>query len=186
MATKIDLTGKTFGRLTVLKEVEQGKDGHSYWLCSCECGNTKNVQGKLLRSSNTRSCGCFRKDSLRKIPGEANWHSLFCQYKANSKRRGYEFNLNKENFINLAKANCYYCGSSPTQKLKTYEASQNTKEWRDKCIIFYNGIDRINNDLGYINENVVSCCKNCNRAKSKLTKDEFFELIKKIYEKHCK
>ena len=57
----IDLTGKTFGRLTVISR-SKNKFGRVYWLCKCECGNEKSISGKELNNGNTRSCGCLRKE----------------------------------------------------------------------------------------------------------------------------
>lgn len=61
---KQDLTGKRFGRLTVLKKAPS-KNKKSYWLCRCECGNEKIVEDSHLKSGHTKSCGCYRKDVLR-------------------------------------------------------------------------------------------------------------------------
>lgn len=63
---KNDLTGKKFGRLTVIKQVEdhvspKGKH-ESKWLCGCECGNTKEVLGRSLIYGLTLSCGCLSKE----------------------------------------------------------------------------------------------------------------------------
>lgn len=60
----IDLTGKKFGRLTVVRRVES-KSSKARWLCRCDCGVDKEVCGCMLRSGNTRSCGCFQKESAR-------------------------------------------------------------------------------------------------------------------------
>lgn len=58
MNYKEDLTGKTFGYLTVIciDESYQGKRGH--WVCKCKCGNTKSVETSALKSGKTKSCGC--------------------------------------------------------------------------------------------------------------------------------
>lgn len=54
----IDLTGKTFGKLTVLKRGENIGLQPS-WICQCECGTITQVMGGNLRKDNgTRSCGC--------------------------------------------------------------------------------------------------------------------------------
>jgi hypothetical protein len=53
-----DLTGKTFGRLTVLRYVSAARNGH-HWMCRCECGNEKLVLGHSMSSGNTKSCGCL-------------------------------------------------------------------------------------------------------------------------------
>ena len=58
----IDETGNQYGRLTVLKEVPN-KRGFATWLCQCECGNTCEIEGHLLRNGSIKSCGCLRKES---------------------------------------------------------------------------------------------------------------------------
>lgn len=55
----INLLGKRFGRLTVIKRVENTKLGDAQWLCQCDCGNKKVILGKSLRIGSTRSCGCL-------------------------------------------------------------------------------------------------------------------------------
>jgi hypothetical protein len=61
-----------------------------------------------------------------------------------------------------------------------------TGKIRSGVPITYNGIDRVDSTKGYFNENVVSCCKVCNRAKSNLSLDEFKEWISKVYLKTIK
>lgn len=62
-----DLTGMTFGRLTVLRRVENGKNGAPRWLCKCNCsnGNTIVTEGFHLTSGHTQSCGCIQKERAR-------------------------------------------------------------------------------------------------------------------------
>jgi AP2 domain len=55
----IDLTGQTFGNLTVVERI--GTRNHSpLWLCACKCGRTASVTTTLLRTGQTRSCKCLR------------------------------------------------------------------------------------------------------------------------------
>lgn len=61
----IDLTGQRFGRLVVLMR-DYSKNGSIYWKSLCDCGNTAVVQGKLLRTGTTKSCGCYHRDGVRK------------------------------------------------------------------------------------------------------------------------
>lgn len=69
---KIDLTGQKFGRLTVLYESEKLSNGRRMWVCSCDCGTTTNpVDGNSLRQGRSKSCGCLRKEAVRKT-GKAN------------------------------------------------------------------------------------------------------------------
>lgn len=61
MAIFTDLSGMTFGSLTVIKR-EVNIQSHSMWLCGCTCGNTKIIRGGSLKSGSTRSCGCILKE----------------------------------------------------------------------------------------------------------------------------
>jgi hypothetical protein len=59
---RINLTGKKFGRLTVIEELEERKKGRIVWRCQCDCGNELNVQGIYLTTGQTQSCGCLKKE----------------------------------------------------------------------------------------------------------------------------
>lgn len=67
-----DLTGRTFGRLTVLK-----RDGsirsHSAWACSCSCGSEARVLGVNLTSGKTRSCGCIVNENCKAMGERNTW-----------------------------------------------------------------------------------------------------------------
>ena len=54
-----DLTGKRYGRLTALK-LDHIANRKSYWLCQCDCGNTKVIRSDCLGT--TLSCGCLKKE----------------------------------------------------------------------------------------------------------------------------
>lgn len=58
-----DLTGRIFGRLTVIEEAEW-KKGTSYWRCKCECVNETVVKYGYLISGHTKSCGCLQKTQI--------------------------------------------------------------------------------------------------------------------------
>ena len=58
----IDLTGKRFGRLVVVERVGSVR-GKMFWKCKCDCGGVSVVSTTHLKSGNTKSCGCLRKDS---------------------------------------------------------------------------------------------------------------------------
>ncbi len=61
----IDLTGRVFGRLTVVEQVPQPAwdTGHcvKWWLCRCECGKNSRVRGHHLKAG-TQSCGCLNRE----------------------------------------------------------------------------------------------------------------------------
>lgn len=61
-----DITGKRFGRLTVLEFVgRRATNRCSRWLCRCLCGTELVVDGNHLRSGHTASCGCLSVDVTR-------------------------------------------------------------------------------------------------------------------------
>lgn len=61
----IDMTGVRVGRLLVRRRSGSDRNGKAQWLCKCDCGSSKVVNGRLLRKRSVRSCGCFRKEYLR-------------------------------------------------------------------------------------------------------------------------
>lgn len=161
---KIDLVGQVFGGLTVTsRNHKTGK-----WVCKCECGGSKEVVGDSLKSGRTTSCGCHRENKPRRF-----YNALYCQYRANARKRKLEFDLDKETFQKLVSSNCRYCGDAPFQHL--------TSVFND---IAYIGIDRVDNLKGYIKGNVVSCCKHCNIAKRNLSEKDFFDWVGKVFKNY--
>lgn len=62
-SNRLQLEGKVFNYLTVLKDVgNTGFDRHEWsssWVCICTCGNIITVRGSDLKNENTKSCGCI-------------------------------------------------------------------------------------------------------------------------------
>ena len=60
------ITGKKFGRLTILDKWKKEPYGlkRVLWKCRCDCGNELWVLSASLLSGNTQSCGCLHKDIL--------------------------------------------------------------------------------------------------------------------------
>jgi hypothetical protein len=150
-----DLTGQTFGRLTALSRAEDSKCGRSRWLCSCTCGNEGTIQSCSLINGNTKSCGCFKSEQSslirRKRPFWATYHTL-CH---GAKKRNIPVELTLEEFTTFTtKTACYYCGSKLTWNMHVKKGD-------------YTGhnIDRMDNSKGYLKDNCVECCHNCNMGK---------------------
>lgn len=62
-----DLTGMTFGRLTVISKTDKRFNGSIVWLCRCNNdGNLVNVSSKYLLSGDVKSCGCLKEELLGK------------------------------------------------------------------------------------------------------------------------
>lgn len=80
---KIDLINQTFGRLTVMRHMGSTVDGRRLWECACSCGGRALTTTNNLRSGNTASCGCSRKDNpprrthgLRKSMVYESWRGM--------------------------------------------------------------------------------------------------------------
>lgn len=68
MGTFIDLTGKKFGRLTVLSRGDDSENTYGRpivrWECACQCGKKTLVRSAKLTQKSTTSCGCFQREQL--------------------------------------------------------------------------------------------------------------------------
>ena len=109
-------------------------------------------------------CGCVRTEHKKSTAGLEAFNRVFKGYKSSAKDRGYEFQLTEEKAKILFADNCFYCGSSP---------SNTSKRKNGNGDFIYNGLDRVDNSLGYVENNVVTSCKVCNFAKRTQTLDEF-------------
>lgn len=58
----LKLEGKTFGRLTVLKQDIVRRNRSICWICKCFCGKEKSVSGTNLIRGESKSCGCLAKE----------------------------------------------------------------------------------------------------------------------------
>ena len=66
----INHSGEKYGRLTLIKRVENDNSGRARYLCKCDCGNEKIVKYALISSKKTQSCGCLHKDVCTAINKE--------------------------------------------------------------------------------------------------------------------
>lgn len=62
----VDLTGRRFGRLTVIRRVKHPQKWIVQWLCQCSCGKRTKVFGNNLRRGHTQSCGCLQQETMAK------------------------------------------------------------------------------------------------------------------------
>lgn len=108
---KEDLTDKTFEKLKVLEQVEDyisSKGQHrSKWKCQCECGNVIEVVGTYLKSGNTKSCGCMRKESIHNKLKKYNRYEFVNNYVIMYTSKGEPFYVDLEDF-NKVKDICWY------------------------------------------------------------------------------
>jgi len=89
-----------------------------------------------------------------------------------------EFDIPLETFAQLCHQPCHYCGRKNKNSLSIKSRGKLggyvVKDFR------YNGLDRVDNSIGYTEENVVPCCAVCNRAKNSMSYDEFVEFLDEL------
>lgn len=152
-----DITNQKFGKLTALSVFY--KDNKRWSHCKCDCGNLHDVS-ILNLGRGTNSCGCIHQERLHKrkqIDSIIKRNATIRYYKRNAKVRNLKWDISNEEFDILQSQVCYFCGKDPL-----------------------NGIDRLDNNKGYILDNCVSCCTVCNRAKLAMSETEFLQWILKV------
>lgn len=89
---KLSLEGARFGKLTVIQKSENAfspSRTHTTWLCSCDCGTELVVRTSSLRSGITKSCGCYKTETLKARAGLASKYpreySSWCHMKSRCK-----------------------------------------------------------------------------------------------------
>lgn len=148
------------------------------WNCECHCGKEFKCNQRYIVAKNDKlHCGCLTSKimsvSNRKEFGLAAKNKVIGNYRERCKRKNIEITLSNSELIDLFSQNCHYCNKPPSRIIK------NKKDLGD---FQYNGIDRLDSNKGYIHENVVTCCAECNYLKSNYSYEEFISIIRTIYE----
>ena len=184
MSNKLDLLNMKFGRLLVTS-VAIIKDGKSWFEVKCECGVIKKIRGTSLKNGISKSCGiCVKRVKKTLLGDSAKWSLYILTQKSASKRNKF-FNLSLEEFLRITGSACYYCGckwSSEYPNMK-YTTKRPSLEGQYKLNGSYkhNGIDRLDNEIGYVSDNCVACCKTCNIAKNTMSVEDFKGWIKNVH-----
>lgn len=168
---------KRFGRLWVLKtlEISVPRMGALH-LCRCDlrfggCGTFRLLSSAQLLSRGTKSCGCLQ----RQVVSERNKVQfepvavLEKGFKRRALTKGWKYTITLKQLRRLISLPCHYCDSPPAQLYPTKEMQ-----------FYYSALDRVDNEKGYETDNVVPCCKFCNRAKWAYPRQEFMEWINRV------
>jgi hypothetical protein len=191
-----ELIGQKFNHLTVTGISYEPREGHGVranFIYKCECGNTGRTDAARVLSERTISCGCMRGTK----PG-ANIPRAIKKFgygilRRQAKDRGVPVGISFDEYVSLAEQPCHYDGTMPSNDLATQyrkKATDSAKKRSNRDFINPNftgirwmtsGLDRIDSDKGYTLDNVVPCCRNCNRAKSDLTLGTFDAWLQRAY-----
>ena len=108
--------------------------------------------------------------------GYAGLLVLMDSYIRNAKKNNRKFDITQKEFGKLTSSKCHYCSSLPSMIKRGGKYNQKSV-WGNYQ---YNGIDRVDNSIGYVKSNCVPCCVICNRAKNKMTYNDFMCYINRI------
>lgn len=140
----------------------------------CTCGNYRLIPPALWKGDWKR-CHRIYKSGKPKQPKQpkqsrvlkgqkkgrtiaSTKRALYCKYRKRAREHNRVFELSFERFCFLIEQNCNYCNRPPQQVFTK------GKEFKSAPLT-YNGIDRIDNSKGYLENNCVSCCHHCNTVK---------------------
>ena len=129
------------------------------------CKIKLNAEGNFWRDANSTdgyASWCSKCTREGKQTPKNKWKNL--HYGA--KKRGYEVTLTFEDCSGLFLDNCHYCGKPSVEEVKLH------------------GLDRVDNEKGYSMDNVVTCCEQCNVAKSTQTYEDFIQQAHDIAQRH--
>jgi hypothetical protein len=168
-AKTYNLIGKEFGYLTVTSFVGLDTHKNKIWLCLCKCGNTCNVTTTYLNNGKTTSCKCnrykkgnqvYNYSGFKDISGK-KWNSI----KNNAKKRGLDFLITKEfiwGLYNKQNRKCYFTGIDIDYIKGTAS------------------IDRKDNNIGYLEGNVIMVHKDVNLMRNKFSIKYFIQICELI------
>ena len=135
----VDLTGRKYGRLTVIRFNDRDKHNNINYLCRCVCGNEKVVTGSHLRSGDVKSCGCWLRE-FKAIHGM----SRSATYNSWESMMGRCFNENDDRYSSYGGRGITVCDRWRKFENFLYDMGE-----RDKWL----SLDRIDNDGNYTPEN---------------------------------
>lgn len=141
------------------------------------CGKEKNVPSYSFARKSVK-CDCDEWQTLfghlngrTPLPNQqSHVNLLYSHYKRSARDRNLVFALTIDQFRSLITAKCFYCGAEPIEKKSSNCAG----------LFARHGIDRVDNNTGYVFGNCVPCCKTCNFMKNDMTREEFILHAKKI------
>jgi hypothetical protein len=174
----IDMQGKVFHPWRVLryshKHRYKGKNRQTahFWVIECvNCGkqlrdSTNNILVGYKRGDSCRDCGLRPK-------GEVGLLDLYDGYQRHARDAERLFELSVEEFKQLTSSCCYYCGVEP----KSVSSTRRKTKWGD---YYYNGLDRVDNAVGYVAANCLPCCWLCNRAKAGMSFADFTAYLRRV------
>lgn len=190
--SKPNLIGNRYGHGVVIDKATARKENHRQeWILKCDCGNIYQAKTcQLTGGKNKRviSCKCKQYDPLNKekmhrsdIIGYKNLSSsIWNIYKTNARKKGLEFSINSEYAYLVYESQnkkCVYTGWE-------IDFGKILKVDGKKIVVDKTAsMDRINNNIGYVEGNIQWVHKHVNLMKNSHSEEYFLEICKAITER---
>lgn len=152
MPKKLELEGKVFGWLTVLKEDSEKR---GYWICKCKCGNIKSIRGSHLTGNRIISCGCYATQRRKEAQKKYNQYDLSGEYgvgKINNSDIEFYFDLEDYDKIkdicwHIQNGGGYVYGDINGKSIGLHRLVMNAKEGEVVDHIYHNPLDNRKKNL---------------------------------------
>jgi hypothetical protein len=149
VSTRVDHSGKVFGRLTAVSSAGSTSARVAKWVCHCSCGSVLEVRSSDLVSGNTKSCGCLHRDRTRSKNtrhGETSGRNVSPEYLAWLSMRVRTTNTSAPGAKDYALRGITVCPSWENS-FKQFLDDMGRKPSQK------HSLDRVDNSLGYSKEN---------------------------------
>lgn len=171
--------GSVYRRLTVLAKDGLSNRGNVLYRCRCTCGAEVTVAGVYLRDGTTGSCGCLKREKIHIGRPQIDLEEVFLTqimgaYRRRAIRHQRVFELTRSQFRDLVFSKCDICGIYPCRQWKP------THRKTSGGMVLWNGIDRIDCALGYVVNNVRTCCTDCNMIRGNLPEEHWQRWLRRI------
>lgn len=167
---RIEMIGRSFGKWTVLRREEGYPSKNTHWLCRCECGFEKPVDGTHLRKGHSVSCRKCSDGKPKERLNSKYWHHL----KYSARMRDIEFKLTKEYLWKLYLEQDRCCALTGLKLAMAATIREHTAGGTTASV------DRIDSSKGYIKGNVQWVHKVINKMKWGTPQEEFIEFCEAV------
>lgn len=165
-----DLSGKVFGKWTVISMSLRRIRLHVKWLCQCDCGNKREICGSTLKSGGSKGCRECNHKQKERIATSRYWRA--CMSSASC--RGLEFTISKDETFDLLAKQGYRCALTGepikiAMSVKEHIAGGTTAS-----------LDRIDSSKGYTSDNIQWLHKDVNCMKMDLSQERFIRVCELV------